>query len=251
MTGSMFEEYSRLQTVTPIARESLPEKIVEQILELIAAGAFEGNLLPPERGLSEELRVSRASLREAMSLLIHTGVVVTNGNRKLVVPDEARTMLVVRSMIADVSQREVRDPFEVRRIIEPTVAALAAERASQEAIDEIKRWLVLSEGALVRDEETLYYGLAFHLAIAKASTNHLWVGIIASLSERIKDARGLSSRLSEWRRMSLVDHNLIFNAIEGRRVDEAHRTMRAHIDHVEAVVRSDFHDADAPRKDSA
>src|SRR5262249_4112565 len=106
-------------TGRPTRRRSLPGEIIDQLLDLIASDPALAPRLPSERTLSEQLGVSRASLREALSALGELGVVETRGKAKFLRPSRAKALLLSRAAASRPERELVTDPLEVRRMLEP------------------------------------------------------------------------------------------------------------------------------------
>jgi GntR family transcriptional regulator, transcriptional repressor for pyruvate dehydrogenase complex len=228
--------------VRPARRKSLPEEITEQLLELIAAETAEEPRLPSERLLSEQLGVSRASLREALSALNELGVLDTRGKTKYARTARARAALVARVASKEPEQELILDPLEVRRMLEPEVAARAAERLSERDLRELERWLHLMEEAASRGERFIEYDSAFHVSIARATRNHTLIQLVAALTDVLREGRERSFEPPEAAKRALDDHRLILGALTARDSGKARRAMRTHLRHVEELVRLSLRD---------
>jgi GntR family transcriptional regulator, transcriptional repressor for pyruvate dehydrogenase complex len=230
-------------SVRPTRRRSLPGEIVDQLLDLIASSedAIDPRL-PPERALSEQLGVSRASLREALSALGELGVVETRGKTKFGRPSRARAALSWRAAGERPERELVSDPLEVRRMLEPEVAARAAERVSDEAVEELESWLRLMEESAEAGSLVLEYDSAFHVAIARTTGNQTLVQLVTSLTDVLRDSRQRSFQPSEAIETALADHREIVGAIRTGSASAARKAMRRHLDHVESLIRSTLRD---------
>src|SRR5438132_14356494 len=127
-----------LTVIEPIRRSRLYQGIVEQIEGLLEKGDLRaGDQLPPERQLAEQFQVSRASVREALRSLELLGVVETRAGGGTFVrqtsPDDLARPLT--SLIA--RGHSLADVIEFRGLIEPAIAALAAERITQTELAEL------------------------------------------------------------------------------------------------------------------
>jgi GntR family transcriptional regulator, transcriptional repressor for pyruvate dehydrogenase complex len=221
----------------PTRRRSLTQEIVEQLLDLIGGHTTPELRLPPERVLADQLGVSRASLREALSALAHSGIVRTRGKAKYANPGRARARMLT-SLASPSSERElVTDPLEVRRLLEPEVASKAAERATDRALGEIEQWLRLMEEGMRRGERVVEYDSAFHVSIARATENHTLTRLIEGLADSLRESRELSFWPREAADLSLAGHREILGALRMRDPEGARRAMREHLDHVEALLR--------------
>lgn len=164
-----------------------------------------GDTLPTEADLSRELSVSRASLREAIKILAGKGLIRSTPRRGTVVqPREAWNRLdpdvLVWQAFDGPTPDFVRDLFELRRMIEPETAAIAAARASEAgraAIGEAFRAMETAPdvGASIEAD------LAFHRAIVMATGNELLV----SFSPAIEASLSVSFRVSRADHM-MQDH---------------------------------------------
>ena len=228
--------------VRPTRRRSLPEEIVDQLLELIAADATQEPRLPPERVLSEQLGVSRASLREALSALNELGVLESRGKAKYARTARARAALVARVAATEPEQELITDPIEVRRMLEPEVAARAAERVTERGLSELDGWLRLMDEAASRGERFIEYDSAFHVSIARATGNHTLVQLIAALTDALRESRERSFEPAEAVERALEDHRLILAALHARDPGAAREAMRQHLDHIEDLIRLSLKD---------
>jgi GntR family transcriptional repressor for pyruvate dehydrogenase complex len=236
-------------TVRPTRRRSLPGEIVDQLLDLIASSEQAVDpRLPPERALSEQLGVSRASLREALSALGELGVVETRGKAKFGRPSRARAALSWRAAGERPERELLSDPLEVRRMLEPEVAARAAERVTEQALEELESWLRLMEEGAVAGDLALEYDSAFHVAIARTTGNQTLVQLITSLTDVLRDSRQRSFQPSEAIDTALADHREIVAAIRTGSASAARDAMRRHLDHVESLIRSTLRDPGPARE---
>jgi GntR family transcriptional repressor for pyruvate dehydrogenase complex len=234
-------------TLLPVRRprrRSLPGEIVDQLLELIASSDQGASpRLPSERTLSLKLGVSRTSLREALSALSELGVVETRAKVKYGLPLRARAARSWRAA-GNLPERElVNDPLEVRRMLEPAVAARAAERVTEEALDELKECLRLMEAAARRGELVIDHDSAFHVAIAKTTGNQTLVHLITSLTDVLRESRMRSFQPHEAIETAIADHRKIISAIRAGNVSAARDSMRQHLDHVESLIKSTLRDS--------
>jgi DNA-binding FadR family transcriptional regulator len=176
------------------------EGAVEQIAERIRLGELSaGERLPSERELAAALQISRATLREAVRVLVDAGVLAVrpgSGGGTFVasgyVPFE-----LLRSM-SEMRLDEVAGVLEARRLIEPRVAQLAAVNARdddyghmQQTIDAQKA-LIVRATVLEHEDRFLQLDTRFHLRIARASGNSTIVSLMRTLFRRLEIARDLA-----------------------------------------------------------
>src|SRR5881397_4022351 len=115
-----------LTVIEPIRRSRLYQGIVEQIEGLLEKGDLRpGDPLPPERQLAEQFQVSRATVREALRLMEHQSLIVSHhGSGNFIAQGSAGNLAKAMTQFA------LRDIFEARLIFDPSLAALAARRAT-------------------------------------------------------------------------------------------------------------------------
>jgi GntR family transcriptional regulator, transcriptional repressor for pyruvate dehydrogenase complex len=228
----------RLAGARPARRRGLPQEVTDQLLDLIAGSETQEVVLPPERRLGDELEVSRNVLREALAALDHMGVVETRGKTRIARTARARAIVLARASAAAPVRELVLDPIEVRRIIEPESAALAAKRASGPSLREIERTIELMDDGIRRGESVVEYDSAFHIAVARATANEILIELVGALSDSLQRSRELSFRPEGAARAALDDHRAILAAIRAGDSRAARKAMRVHIDHVEQLIRA-------------
>ena len=121
-------------------KKGVAQSVVNRVLDLIRTGMLRaGDRLPSERNLIEILDISRPSLREALRALSILGVVDTrHGGGAYVTNLEARTLLAPLDFFLALSEANLADSFDSRRLVELEIVRKAAEKATAEDIDELK-----------------------------------------------------------------------------------------------------------------
>ncbi len=197
----------------------------ELVFESLREAIIEGRLKPNERlmeiQLAEEMGVSRTPVREALRKLELEGFVV-------MVPRKG-------AYVAGISMKDIVDVFEVRAALEALAAGLAAERITEEELDQLERYLVqiyeLSEGdninAIVEGDTS------FHDVMYRASRNQRLVQIITHLQEQIQRFRMTSLSQPGRTRVALEEHKKIVDAVAERNVELAQHLAREHIENAE------------------
>jgi GntR family transcriptional regulator, transcriptional repressor for pyruvate dehydrogenase complex len=184
----------------PVGPRRTFEGAVEQIAEQIRLGELvAGERLPSERDLAAAMQISRATLREAVRVLVTAGVLEVrsgSGGGMFVLSDYAPLELL-RSM-SDLRIDEVAGVLEARRLIEPRVAQLAAVHATDEDYAELQRTIdaqreLFERGDVLENEDRfLALDTRFHLRIARASGNSTIVSLMRTLFRRLEIARDLA-----------------------------------------------------------
>ncbi len=215
-----------------IQTERLYEQIVQQIEQRILHGDLKiGERLPPERELAEQFGVSRTAVREAVKALRQKGLVeiqpgrgtfITNGASQ-VVRDSFCLLMGIGGM--DGSANLV----EVREIIEPEIAALAAARANEDHIAAMREAVATMDAALQDPDRFIEADLEFHLALAEATHNALIPTLIDSIVDLLRVQRARILRVEGGPQRGQVHHKRILNAVVKRDSEAARKAMRAHL----------------------
>lgn len=221
-------------------RKGLAEEVAEQLLELIASSSSAEVRLPPERMLCEQFGVSRNPLREALVALEQMGILETRGKTRVGLSPRARARQITKLPTpATLSARDLLiDPIEVRRIVEPEAAALAAKRATDQSVRDMERWLELMDAAIQEGRSVSEYDSGFHVAVAQATMNAILIQLVDGLTEALQPSRAESFRPTEAASQALKDHRAILAAIRDADARGARRAMRSHLDHVQSLIRS-------------
>jgi GntR family transcriptional repressor for pyruvate dehydrogenase complex len=128
------------------------------------------------------------------------------------------------------------DVFELRKLIEPQIAALAAERASSNDIERMKRLLEKQRDQVGRGATGVEADTEFHFAIGRATQNHAIEKLVSELLEVLSHSREESLQTAGRRQASIDSHRAIVAAIEKHDQAKAREAMRCHIEQVEQNV---------------
>ena len=225
------------------SRRSLHGRVAHEIGARIVRGEMvPGEALPNEADWSARLKVSRTALREAIKVLAAKGLIESRpktGTR--VRPREDWNFLdpdvLAWRLAAAPIDRYVKDLFELRRVIEPAAASLAALRATATEIERIEDAYRGLEAAGDDGELWVEPDLRFHQAIIQTTDNEL----IGALGALIETALTMSFRLSNdnpaGQRHALPLHYGVLAAIRAGDGEGARRAMLLLLDHSEEDVR--------------
>lgn len=209
-----------LRTLQP---QRLSEGVVAELLEAIKTGRLHrGDKLPSERRLSEQLGVSRVSVREGLRMLeLLEVVVVRQGRGAFIVSDDVRPSgRLLRHWLRS-HRDEVLELLEVREALETAAAASAAAHGARIQLPEVVPSTEI-EGLVAND-------LQFHNAIANASGNPILASLIAELNGILEESRFAMFAIDGRARKSHADHQAIVEAITSRDSEAASRAMQEHI----------------------
>ena len=218
----------------------LVDAAIERMRQLIASGEWRpSDRLPSEAELSMQLGVSRSSTREAVRALVAARVLdVRRGDGTYVTSLSPELLLEGIGVAVEVMQEDaIMELIEARRVIEPELTALAAQRADAGQLAEIRQHLTLmrvAEGhpALVRHDSD------FHASVARASGNATLAAILIGLSSQTLRARvwrGIVDANADQR--TVAEHAAIYAAIEAGDPALAAAAALLHVSTTETWVR--------------
>lgn len=196
-----------------------------------------GDKLPPERELADVFEVSRTSVRDAIRVLEMMGMVEPRQGEGTVVRDLSPDSLAtpISSLLVRSSQY-LAELLDVRKMLEPPLAARAAKHASDEDI--IRLGAILNH----QTEKVLGGGLAieedteFHYTIATAARNSVVMRVVDVLMDLLRDSRERSLQVKGRLQKSLAGHRRIYDAIRARNPHAAEEAMRQHLQEIEEVI---------------
>ena len=197
----------------------------EIVFETIREAIINGQLPPNERlmeiQLAEEMGVSRTPVREAIRKLELEGLVI-------MIPRKG-------AYVAGLSLKDIADVFEVRAALEGLAAGLAAERITEEEMEQLERSLVkVSELTELNDiDELINVDTKFHDVLYKASRNERLVQIVSNLREQIQRFRTTSLAQPGRIKDALEEHKKIVEAVSDRNLELAQALAQAHIENAE------------------
>lgn len=216
----------------PVSRNPrLSDKVAEQLLESIKVNQLEpGHRLPSERELGEQFDVSRTVIREAVRSLAAKGVLVVRpGSGVHVATVDAATVSEQMSLfLRGRGEIEYAKINEVRAALEIRTARLAAERATEDDLAELRERcdrmaaMTDSETASVEDVE-------FHRAVAQATSNELFLVMLDSIGDILLEIRRVTLAMPGRIADGVAHHRVILERIAARDVDGADAAMRAHL----------------------
>jgi len=219
-------------------------QIVEQIKEQIKAGQLkQGSILPSERELAERMKVSRSSVREAITILESLGIIEVRQGKGSYVRDFRSQKPVDNyfdtfAFLFDIDPAQTLKLLQIRKILEPQAAALAAENATEQNLLDLRQALEEMKKASLREEVGEESDFQFHYLIAASTGNEILLKTLAAISDLM--LKGLQQ--TSW--MSLADrkreartikeHELIIEAIERNNALDAQDFMLKHLEEVES-----------------
>ena len=226
-------------SVKPDESQTVREATVAALLDRIRSGYLApGMLLPPERELAAQFGVSRGTLREAIRILDHSGVLDVRTRAGTYVSDGALSKRIeLRTHAALLGEESPLDIMVARRALEPVSARYAALNRHVRDLSVLKK-SVREQGRLIdigEDPDEVDRG--FHVAVAIASRNPLLHMLFARVADVMKqrtwtELKHRSRDKGDHQELYLQQHKAITDAIE---IGDSSAAARAMIEHLDAV----------------
>jgi GntR family transcriptional repressor for pyruvate dehydrogenase complex len=213
----------------------LYEQIVQQIEESIVKGTLKpGDQLPAERELAQKFGVSRTAVREAVKALREKGLVEAYSGRGTFITD-GTTQAVRQSLdlMVKIGQAEGSTHVaELRAILEPEIAALAATRIEESELATMREAVAVMDRAEQDPEAYIEADLDFHLALAEAAENPLILSLLDSIVGLLREQRLRIFLVPGGPERGQIHHKKILDAVERRDAHAARQAMRDHLEQV-------------------
>ena len=213
----------------------LHEAIVQRFHALIQQGTLEhGAKLPAERVLAEQLKVSRGSVREAIRTLELQGLVVSkHGSGTFIDTQSLNAVATLMTSSLGTSDAQLHDIFEVRHLLEPQLAALAAQRATPEDVERLASILVEQQQQIIEGETGVDADTEFHFALATSTHNTALVKVVSAVEDVLRQSRDQSLQQPGRPQRSLESHREILEMVRTGDHMGARSAMEHHLTAVE------------------
>ncbi len=211
-------------------KSNLSEKIAQNIRQtIIDKDLHPGDKLPNELDLTKELNVSRSTLREAIKILVSTSVLeVRRGTGTFVSENPGRTKDPLGITFIE-DQDLLSHFFEMRLIVEPQMAEIAAIRGTDEEIELIRKAYEHVKAAITMGLNHTGADIEFHNQIAKSTHNPILQRIVPIINDGIIGGYTKTKDIPETSDTVLEQHKNIMHAIERRNPELAKKHMLDHI----------------------
>ena len=212
--------------------KSLSERTADQLYSMIVIEQIfhPGDKLPNENILSNELKVSRATLREAISSLVAQGILTVQRGKGTFVSENVSND-TTNFMTLERAHMRLKDLYEMRLIFEPMCAALACQRASDEEIEKIIKQgrkvikQIQTKGTWSDSDQI------FHTLIVKASHNEFIIRLFPIINDAVNETMILGRDMKQLQSLTIADNESIIDQLSRRDSDGARCAMDLHMRH--------------------
>lgn len=220
-------------------RENLCEKVTQELLVMIRDKQIfkPGDQLPNEIVLAEQMGISRTTLREAENNLVSMNILKKHRGKGTFVTDPADRGHQEELDSLNYYQSRLAALYELRLMMEPSMAGLAAARATQAELDVIENLNRRIEKEDLTQEEIMELNRQFHNAIIRASHNEVMIRIYENISNAIFNYFKVSPKEDVRTIDMMLSHNLITQNMKLRDETGTREAMRLHL----RSTISDFH----------
>ena len=231
--------------LTPVGRTTLTSDICRKLANHLIRGDWqEGEKIPAERVLCQQLGVGRASLREAMKALEIMGMIEIHlGDGTYVCKRSDFFSRPLLWAIASSGKAEAHELAEARRLIEVELAGLAAERATADELKLIGSYLEQMAQSASDSKQFLNADIDFHLAIGQAAHNSILLNALLLIRNLMKRWIGGALAVPGVQAKALLQHKSIFLALSNRDRAGARAAMTAHLEEMASHLVEVLHEA--------
>jgi GntR family transcriptional repressor for pyruvate dehydrogenase complex len=220
-------------------RAALAQQIVERVLRMIKDGQLKpGDRLPPERELALTMKVGRPALREALRALALINVIeIKRGAGAYVTELETAQLIQHLDFVFSLDDSTILDLFDARKIVEVGIIELAAQRTTDEDIQELEACLERSISSTHDPETFVFADLELHALIARIARNPVLLRFMQSIHQLGLASRRRTAHLSGVTQQSIEDHRRIVDTLMARDPIAAREAMLAHLGNVEQKLK--------------
>jgi GntR family transcriptional regulator, transcriptional repressor for pyruvate dehydrogenase complex len=220
-------------------KEDVTHLLILRFQQLLSDGVLTpGTKLPSERELAAHFKVARSALRQALKVLEIMGVITQKvGDGSYLNRDASSVLAVPMEFLFLLDDTSIHELTELRFLMEPALAAKAAERANSDDIALLRQSITDLEQSDCDRVKLVASDLLFHRAIFQASGNRLTGRLFHTIHRAMLNMIMVTSQLVDLEH-TLAFHKPILAAIEQRDAQLASRLMTAHLIDASALLTS-------------
>ncbi|MDX8034181.1 FadR/GntR family transcriptional regulator [Lentzea sp. BCCO 10_0856] len=212
---------------------TLPVQVAAHLTRRIVSGDFEDGRAPSELDISREFGVSRVVARETLKILASLDIVDVAQGRRVVVRPPAEwdylSPLLIEWMPAEIVGELLQELDQMRVLLEPELAAMAATSITDETLDRLRE--ELDRMAALEGDPNAYLEVdhEFHMEICRAADNRILDRIMYSARWLGTASRRITNEAPAALRKATADHTAIYEALVARDPAGARAAMRKHL----------------------
>jgi DNA-binding FadR family transcriptional regulator len=225
-----------MESSAPIEVGRLNHAVAQRLATQIVSGALPvGHVFPPEVEHAEMLGISRSVLREALRILTAKGLVSSRPKAGTRINERRQWSMLDPDVLAwqiqsEPSEQFLRDLFELRMVVEPQAAEMAAARRNAgqlidmaNALDAMERYTLATEKGRAADQR-------FHGLLMEAAQNEMLYALSSSIMSAIAWTTATKQRVQQAPRDPMPEHRALYREIAAQNPRQAQKAMRALIE---------------------
>lgn len=222
-------------------KKSLSQQVADDIYHMIVNdNSFTpGSQLPNENDLSQQLGVSRATLREAIRTLVSQGILDVYRGKGTFIASDVKVLADFEMGDFDSKRVRLRDLYETRLMFEPPMTAFACQRATDKEIEHILQLGAEVEQYIHAGKDRTEADQAFHQAIVMAAHNDFLLRLIPVVNRAIAESISFNPDDQILAEDTLRDHALVMEFLRKRDATGAKQAMSIHIRHAYVTLGLD------------
>ncbi len=209
--------------------KALPEQIADRIVDYIIKNDLQvGDRIENEYTLAEELGVGRSTIREAIRILVSKNVlVIKRGSGTYIANNTGVSADPLGLAFTKDKFRLAKELIQVRMMLEPEIAAVAASMANERDIEVIKKQCSKVEGLINEGKDHMMEDVRFHQAIARCTGNSVVEKLIPIINTSV--AVFVNITAGQLKYETITTHRAIAKAIEEKNPTDAKQAMMMHL----------------------
>ena len=213
-----------------IQRKRLADQVADRLMQQIADGTLKsGDRLPSEPELMKQFDVGRSSIREAIGALSLTGILTVRPGQGTHVAGFSSSSDCTPIGLLAIGPEKVRELVEARVELEGVIARLAAQRATQKDLQNIRSAHLELYEALSKKETLINADIAFHSAVAKASHNDVLIKFFTEMRQPTRHWMKQKAKFDWGYEKVYEQHDQILKAIEAKDGPGSEAALKAHL----------------------
>ncbi|HEX7304810.1 FadR/GntR family transcriptional regulator [Lentzea sp.] len=217
----------------PVKVRTLPVQVAAHLTRRIASGEIEDGRAPSELDIAQEFGVSRVVARETLKILASLDIVDVAQGRRVVVRPPAEwdylSPLLIEWLPPETVGELLQELHQMRVLLEPELAAMAAVSATDEALERLRGELDRMTALEADPNAYLEVDHEFHMEICRAADNRLLDRIMYSARWLGTASRRITNEAPAALRKATADHTELYEAIVARDPAKARAAMRKHL----------------------
>lgn len=235
MTNGTLDSPATKPMYRTVKTSRLYEQIVQQVEDSILKGQLKpGDQLPAERDLAHSFGVSRTAVREAVKTLREKGLVEAfSGRGTFVTNGTSHSIRQSLDLMIRINPLEgSANLAELRLVLEPEIASLAAARIEEQLLSTMREAVEEMDRSLRDPDAYVEADLDFHLALAEAAGNPIILSLLDSIVGLLREQRSRIFNVDGGPERGQFHHKRILAAVEQGNPESAREAMRAHLQQV-------------------